>query len=184
MSSNLEIVKGIDDALVNEVKIKVNTQEESIKVLESVFLKKGMRSIQWEGDLEDEIEKDFDIKKWSKVSLLPKVLKEPQKFSDDDIPPFAREYCLLVAKSSQAPIEYLLMTLITMISSLIGKMIKVQPKKNDDTWIVVVNLWGLLIGDPSSLKTPMMNYILSFLDPHIKSRYDDFIEQNECSTGK
>ncbi|GAB4000019.1 hypothetical protein GCM10028807_51720 [Spirosoma daeguense] len=45
-----------------------------------------------------------------------------------------------------------------MLSSLIGTRLTIQPKTRDD-WTIVPNLWGAVIGDPSSMKTPSVNEV-------------------------
>lgn len=177
MCSNMVDIKGIDDALVAGADIKVNDFDTSKKIIEKAFLKTQLREVCWEGELSDEIEKDIEIKKWGKIKTLPKVVEDAQSFLPEDIPSFAREYCIAVSNSMQAPIEYMLVSLITLISSLIGIKVQMQPKKHDDSWKVSVNLWGLLIGPPSSFKSPMMRYILSFLDPHIKKIREKYLER-------
>lgn len=56
----------------------------------------------------------------------------------------------------QCPPDYIAVAAINMLSSLIGTACAVKPKKHDD-WLVIPNLWGGIIGDPSTLKTPAIN---------------------------
>jgi hypothetical protein len=168
--------KGIDDAIKAGGVIDTLEVDEAKEYLEKVFLKLGLREVNWEGESSDPIEKDFEYIDWGKITALPSISIEPEKFKSEDIPEFAREYATEVADQIQAPIEYLLVTLISTISSLIGVLIKIRPKAKDN-WEVVVNLWALVIGAPSSYKSPMMRAILKLLDDHIKLFHEQHLEE-------
>lgn len=53
----------------------------------------------------------------------------------------------------QCPPDYPAIGLITALSSVIGGRIQIRPKERDN-WAVTPNLWGLVIGRPSTLKSP------------------------------
>ena len=46
-----------------------------------------------------------------------------------------------------------------MTNTEFGRRVGIRPKRYDD-WVVVPNLWGLVVGPPGLLKTPMLREIL------------------------
>lgn len=76
---------------------------------------------------------------------------------DDGILPDGLRYWLVdIAQSKQVPLDFPASTAITLISGLVGSRIGIKPKQYDD-WLVIPNLWGMLIGSPSMMKTPVIN---------------------------
>jgi hypothetical protein len=59
--------------------------------------------------------------------------------------------------------DYIAATLVVCLGSVIGARCGLKPKRRDD-WIVVPNLWGGIVGDPSSKKSPAMGTVTRFLD--------------------
>ena len=51
--------------------------------------------------------------------------------------------------------DYIAAVLVVCLGSVIGARCGLKPKRRDD-WIVVPNLWGGIVGDPSSKKSPAM----------------------------
>ena len=61
------------------------------------------------------------------------------------------------------PPDFVAATVIVALSILIGARCAIKPKPND-TWLVVPNLWGGIVGDPSAKKTPAANAAMKPLD--------------------
>lgn len=59
--------------------------------------------------------------------------------------------------------DYVAAALLVSLGAVIGARCALKPKRRDD-WIVTPNLFGGVVGDPSSKKTPGMNTALRFLD--------------------
>lgn len=90
------------------------------------------------------------------------------------IPEVLLPYCKDVAFRMQAPIEYVLTALITSFSAMLGNKILVHPKQND-TWRCAPVLWGIVVGEPGTAKTPVImeaTKFVAFLDEKMGSRYE------------
>lgn len=72
--------------------------------------------------------------------MLPNVL---YKYSKDQAYRF-----------NNASAEFVVSSIITCASALIGASYKIAPKEKDKRWTVTQALWGFNIGEPSLLKTP------------------------------
>lgn len=71
--------------------------------------------------------------------------------------------------------------LISVISSIIGKQLRIRPKQND-TWTVTPNLWAIVIASPGTRKTPAINLsidILNKVENDIDLCFKDKRDKNE-----
>jgi hypothetical protein len=68
------------------------------------------------------------------------------------------------ANRMPCPPDYIAAACIVALGSLIGARCAVKPKRMDDGWLVVPNLWGGIIGDPSTKKTPAISVVVKELD--------------------
>ncbi len=64
-----------------------------------------------------------------------------------------------IAERMQCPLDYVAVAALIATASLIGAGCKIRPKKND-SWSVVPNLWGGIVGRPSTLKSPSLKEVL------------------------
>ena len=61
-----------------------------------------------------------------------------------------------------APLDFFGAPAMALAGSLIGRQVGIHPKRYDD-WIVVANLWGALVGLPSTMKTPALREVMKTL---------------------
>jgi len=79
----------------------------------------------------------------------------------------------------QCPADYVGVAIMISLAAAVGNKVMIQPKANDHSWKVVPNLWGLLIGYPSSMKSPAMDSALK----HI-SKMEGILREVEVETSK
>jgi len=75
----------------------------------------------------------------------------------------------------QVPPDYLAAPLVTLCGSVIGSRCAVKPKARD-RWATVPNLWGMVIGDPSQLKTGSTSEAMAFLRPLDEQARQEFAQ--------
>lgn len=90
---------------------------------------------------------------WPEPTPLPKALPPVQPFDPDLLPGALRGWVMDIAHRMQCPPDFAAVSAVVALSSLIGARAVVQPKAKDD-WLVVPNLWGLIIGRPGVMKSP------------------------------
>ncbi|GAB3953293.1 hypothetical protein GCM10028805_36700 [Spirosoma harenae] len=99
------------------------------------------------------------------LPLLPEMIPEP-----------LRPWLTDIAYRMKCPLDFVVSASMVMLSSLIGTRITIQPKTRDD-WTIVPNLWGAVIGDPSSMKTPSTSEVFKPLNRLVLAAREKFEEE-------
>jgi putative DNA primase/helicase len=71
------------------------------------------------------------------------------------LPLKVRAYVQDTAERMQCPPDYVAVSMMVALGSVIGRRVGVRPKR-EDNWTEYGNLWGMLIGRPSMKKSPAM----------------------------
>ena len=87
---------------------------------------------------------------------LPPVMPFDYTLLPDSLRPWIRDICERV----QCPPDYVAVSAIAAAGSLIGRKIAVRPQRKTD-WFEIPNLWAVLIGRPSTMKSPAMSAALA-----------------------
>jgi putative DNA primase/helicase len=88
---------------------------------------------------------------------LPPVLP----FKLDALPAPLHEVTEDVSRRMQVPPDYRAACLVTELAGCVNRRGQIQPKALDPSWVEVLNLWGVLIGRPDTLRTPVMMSLLA-----------------------
>lgn len=91
---------------------------------------------------------------------LGPVATPVQAFTPELMPAVLNPWVLDIANRLQCPADFPAVGAIVAISSLIGARAVMAPKSRDD-WRVVPNLWGLIVGRPSVMKSPALGQVLA-----------------------
>lgn len=109
----------------------------------------------------------------TELGLTPDNWPEPKEIKTDlpPAPPFDGQVLLppelaafVLDEADRMPCapDYIGATLLVCLGALIGARCALKPKRHDD-WIVTPNLFGALVGDPSSKKSPAAALVTRFL---------------------
>lgn len=82
------------------------------------------------------------------IALPPELIPEPYQ-----------DWLWDIADRMQCPLDYVAVGAVVVTASLIGAGCSIRPKRLD-SWTVIPNLWGGIVGAPSTLKTPALKEIL------------------------
>lgn len=93
---------------------------------------------------------------WPKPRQLDNSLPSVMPFEYELLPQIFRDYVQAAAASKQSPPDYIAIPLICSIGAVIGSRLTIKPEKNN-YWQEAPNLWGMIIGRPSSMKSPSMS---------------------------
>jgi hypothetical protein len=109
---------------------------------------------------QDEFSESTD---WPQREPIVGGLKPVESFNPVLLPDAIRDWVMDEAWRMPCPPDFIAATLIVELSSVIGAHCSIKPKPRD-TWQVVPNLWGGVVGNPSSKKTPASNAAMKPLD--------------------
>lgn len=97
---------------------------------------------------------------WTEPEPLPTALHPVMPFDGAMLPDFLRPWLCDIQERVQCPLDYLAVSVMCALGSLIGARVAIRPQSCTD-WSEVANQWGLLIGRPAMLKTPAMEQTLA-----------------------
>lgn len=92
---------------------------------------------------------------------LPSLL--PVAAFDYSFMPIAFKKCIEdISKRMQCPPDFPAIAMFVMTAAILGRKISVRPKKND-SWSLIPNLWGMVIGNSGVKKSPALSEALSII---------------------
>lgn len=87
------------------------------------------------------------------------ILLPVPPFDADLLPDALRPWVVDVAERMQCPIDFPAVGAMIVLAAVVGRKVGICPKMRD-AWLVIANLWGLLIGRPGIMKSPPLKEIL------------------------
>ncbi|WP_162243739.1 YfjI family protein [Ramlibacter sp. Leaf400] len=87
---------------------------------------------------------------------LPPALKPVPHLSADLLPRAIAPAVVDAAERLQCPADYLAVSMLTAAGAIVGNRLGIWPMAKDETWTVFPALWGAIVGDPGTKKTPAM----------------------------
>jgi len=113
---------------------------------------------------------------------LPNNLPSVPKFEAELLPSVLSVRAQEIAKTTQAPIDFVAAGFLVAASSLVARHIGIRPKAND-SWTVIPNLWGLIVGRPSAKKSPALAAALSplnILEDKAGEKHEAALQEYQC----
>jgi putative DNA primase/helicase len=99
---------------------------------------------------------------WPDPEPLPGNQPAVPQFEAKMLPAALRPWICDIAERAQAPLDFPATSVIGVLSSVLGRRAAIYPKQYD-SWLVIPNLWGIIVGPPGYLKSPMMRETLKHL---------------------
>jgi len=96
---------------------------------------------------------------WPDPLPIPDDLPPVKPFDPVLLPSTLRPWIVDIAERMQCPPDFPAVTSMVALSGILGRKIAIRPKQRDN-WTVYPNLWGVLIGRPSLMKSPPMKETL------------------------
>lgn len=106
---------------------------------------------------------------------LPPVPEFPMEILPDVFQPWIKD----AAERARFRPDFAAVAAMAALGSLIGRRVGIRLKQHDD-WTEYANVWGVLIGPPSALKSPAMNEAMGpfkSLQAIADAEYDDAMEE-------
>ena len=96
---------------------------------------------------------------WPEPQPIPEDLPAVKPFDPALLPTAIRPWVVDLAERMQCPIEFPAASAMVALAGMIGRRASIRPYHHDD-WTEYPNLWGMLIGRPSLMKSPPMKQVL------------------------
>jgi len=90
------------------------------------------------------------------LQKLPPALRPVPILDEDNLPDSLKDAVVDLADRLQCPPDYLAVAMLTAAGAVVGNKIGIFPYANDESWEVYPALWGGIVGDPGSKKTPAL----------------------------
>ena len=101
----------------------------------------------------------LSVPQWGVPRALPRELPETPVFPLDLLPASLRPWINDASDRAQVPAEFIAAPALVTLGGIVGRSVAIHPKAHDD-WLVIPNLWGMVIGRPGVLKSPAVNEAL------------------------
>ncbi|WP_254492199.1 YfjI family protein [Bartonella sp. B1099] len=115
---------------------------------------------------------------WGELKPIESALLPVEPFNPLQLPMPFMDYIYDVSERQQAPLDFMAVSALCGLAAVIGNGVRVAPKQHDD-WTIVPNLWGALIGQSSTYKTPAMKAALAPITRLQKEWYKEWLKQKE-----
>lgn len=96
---------------------------------------------------------------WSTPQELPMLLPEAPSMTPEFLPGPLREWLTDISNRKQIPLEIPAAAAVVALAAVLGRKCAILPKRRDD-WLVVPNLWGMIVARSGMLKTPAIHETL------------------------
>lgn len=106
---------------------------------------------------------------WPEPTPLVAELKPVLALDFTILPDVIRELVLDTSNRMQCPPDFLVVGMLVATSSIVARRVIIQPKKLDIDWLIVPNTFGVVIGNPSLLKTPTLDIAMAAIEKLEKS---------------
>ena len=120
---------------------------------------------------------------WPPPQSLPDGLKPVPELPAHILPEVLRAWLSDISERMQIPLDFPAAAAIVLLASLIGSQFRIRPKKQDD-WQVTPNLWGALVGRPSTMKSPVISEVFKPLRRLEAAARKEFAEELEAYEDK
>lgn len=87
---------------------------------------------------------------------LPPALRPVPALNTKNLPDAIRNAVIDLADRLQCPPDYLAVAMLSAAGAVVGNTVGIFPYANDESWEVYPALWGGIVGDPGSKKSPSL----------------------------
>jgi len=121
---------------------------------------------------------------WPDPCPLPVEAAPVPPFPPEVLPESLRPWIADIAERLQCPPDYPAVGGMICLAAVVGRKIGIRPKRHDD-WLVVPNLWGLIVGRPGVLKSPALQEAMKPILPlEMEAKNQHALAQAEADANK
>lgn len=119
---------------------------------------------------------------WPLPEPLGAELPPVPEFDSELLPASLQALVVDVADRMQVPVDFPAVTVMATLSGVCGRRAVMLPKERDDTWVIVPNLWGAIIGPPGVMKSPVISAMtepLRAIEREWRQEYDAALNEHK-----
>jgi len=116
---------------------------------------------------------------WPNPRPLPTALLPVATLDTDILPATLKPWVKDIAERMQVPPDFPAIGLMISLAGVVGRKVCIRPKRYD-TWEVVPNLWGAVVGRPGVLKSPALDEALRPLRRIEAQARDIFLKEKQA----
>ncbi|WP_273759665.1 YfjI family protein [Bartonella sp. ML70XJBT.G] len=120
---------------------------------------------------------------WGELKPIENALLPVEPFHPAQVPLSLGTYIYDVADIQQSSLDFIAVPALCGLASLIGNGVRVAPKQYAN-WEIVPNLWGAIVGEPSTMKTPTMKAALLPLKDFQEEWHQEWVKQKKSQETK
>ena len=102
-------------------------------------------------------EKD-EVNPLGQPQKIPAALRPVPALDENFLPDALKDAVVDLADRLQCPPDYLAVSMLSAAGAIVGNKVGIFPYANDESWEVYPALWGGVVGDPGSKKTPSLQH--------------------------
>ncbi|WP_345117716.1 YfjI family protein, partial [Bartonella jaculi] len=115
---------------------------------------------------------------WGELKPIENALLPVEPFHVAQMPLRLSRYIYDVADSQQSSLDFIAVPALCGLASLIGNGVRIAPKQHAN-WEIVPNLWGAIVGEPSTMKTDTMEAALTPLDVFQEEWHQEWLKKKK-----
>ncbi|WP_375685557.1 YfjI family protein [Bartonella sp. TT110JLCBS] len=115
---------------------------------------------------------------WGQLQPIATALLPVEPFKIFLLPTPLINYVYDVADIQQSSIDFVAVSTLCGLSAVIGNGVRVSPKQHAN-WKIVPNLWGAIVGEPSTMKTDTMEAALAPLDVFQEEWHQEWLKKKK-----
>ena len=115
---------------------------------------------------------------------LPNALPDAQTLTDALLPEALKPWLADISERMQAPPDFAAVAALVAGGSLLGNKVAIQPKVRDTGWTEHPNIWGMLVGRPSMMKSPAMKAAMAPFESicrHAKEGHAEALQRHSAA---
>jgi Protein of unknown function (DUF3987) len=129
-------------------------------------------------DFEGPTENAGEADEWPDPATLGEDLPPVPPFPVALLPESLRPLVMDVSERMQTPADYPAAAMVVALAGCVNRRALITVKREDTSWVVVPNLWGAIIGEPGTMKSPVMRSVTLPL-VHIEQNWR-IVFESEC----
>jgi len=162
-----------EEKSAKDLRFEMNIQSETEPPLDFFEREKQSNVVQ----ISERIQKEMG--QWKELIKIKSELLDVEKLALETLPNSLVDFVSDVSSRMQNSPDFIAVGLMVCLSSVVGRKFAIQPKQLDACWHETPNLWGALVGKPSSMKSPTLAQAIKFTLKLEKQKRDDYENEKQ-----